>query len=156
MEFRTRGIVAAIALTTASVLNSVVAPQAYAQQSDTDDFRRGGFCENRLNGDIFARTELFFGLSKPDGSKVTNADFQDFVDEEVTPRFPEGLTVLTGRGQFEETSGTVIKEGSKVLILLYTFSNRSNRDIDEVREAYKYRFQQQSVLRVDSRSCVSF
>lgn len=109
------------------------------------------------NAELFARTELFFGRSKPDGSMVTDEQFRLFVDEVITPRFPAGLTVLSGTGQFRGSSGSVMREDSVLLILLY----RSNDDpangrIEEIREAYRSAFQQDSVLRVDSPSCVSF
>lgn len=102
------------------------------------------------------RTELFFGLSRSNGPDVTEEEFQHFVDTEVTPRFPDGLTLLTGRGQFKGSTGTIIQEGSKVLILLYPFNQKSNRAVEQIREAYKDTFQQESVLRVDGQSCVSF
>src|SRR6185503_16288331 len=44
-------------------------------------------------GEVWNRTELYFGSSKPDGSVVTEAEYQLFVNNEVTPRFPDGLTV---------------------------------------------------------------
>lgn len=113
------------------------------------------FCKRVLNGELFERTELFFGLSKP-GGVVTEDEFQSFVDREVTPRFPEGLTLLSGIGQFQDQSRTIIKEGAKLLILLYPFSKESNGAIEAIRGAYKLSFQQQSVLRVDEQSCVSF
>ena len=88
---------------------------------------------------------------------VTDEQFRLFVDEVITPRFPAGLTVLSGTGQFRGSSGSVMREDSVLLILLY----RSNDDpangrIEEIREAYRSAFQQDSVLRVDSPSCVSF
>jgi Protein of unknown function (DUF3574) len=105
----------------------------------------------------FARTELFFGLSKP-GGVVTEEEFKNFVDLSVTPRFPDGLTLLSGVGQFRDSSGTTIVEGSKVLILLYPArgSGDANRAIEQIRADYKTRFEQQSVLRADDVSCVSF
>jgi hypothetical protein len=108
-------------------------------------------------GEIWARTELFFGTSKPDGTSVSDDKFKRFLDQEVTPRFPDGLTLLTGSGQFKNSSGVIIQEKSKVLILLYPLddSSASNR-IEAIREAYKRAFQQESVLRVDSRAGVSF
>jgi hypothetical protein len=87
---------------------------------------------------------------------VTEEEFQHFVDTEVTPRFPDGLTLLTGTGQFKDSTGTIIQEGSKLLILLYPFNQKSNRAVEQIREAYKDTFQQESVLRVDEQSCVSF
>lgn len=113
-------------------------------------------CEHVIKGEIFARTELLFGLSRADGPDITEQEFQDFVDQQVTPRFPDGLTVLTGNGQFRDSTGTIIQEGSKLLILLYPFSKDRSALVNEVREEYKAAFQQESVLRIDEHSCVSF
>jgi hypothetical protein len=87
---------------------------------------------------------------------VTEEEFQRFVDTEVTPRFPDGLTLLTGRGQFKDSTGTIVQEKSKILILLYPFNQKSNMAVEQIRKAYKDTFQQKSVLRVDEQSCVSF
>jgi hypothetical protein len=106
-------------------------------------------------GRPFNRTELYFGLSKPDG-EVTEEEFQHFLDVEVTKRFPDGLTLLSGLGQFQD-GGTVVKEKSKLLILLYPLTDRqANAEIEEIREAYKATFDQFSVLRVDAIERVSF
>lgn len=113
-------------------------------------------CEKVIGGEIFARTELLFGLSRSGGPDITEAEFQGFIDAKVTPRFPEGLTLLAGNGQFRDSAGNIIQEGSKLLILLYPFSKDSSALVDEVRNDYKGDFQQESVLRVDEFSCVSF
>jgi hypothetical protein len=112
----------------------------------------------KLQAETWNRTELYFGSSKPDGSVVSEKKFQRFVDEEVTPRFPDGLTVLTGNGQFKNSAGVILKERSMVLILLYPLepNDSSSMKIEEIREAYKSAFQQESVLRVDSLASVSF
>jgi Protein of unknown function (DUF3574) len=104
----------------------------------------------RAGGQPFARTELFFGTAKPDGV-VTEDEFRSFIDEEVTPRFPDGLTLLKGDGQFRGSDGVLVKEQSFVLILLYasdTYTDSSRR-IERIRRLYTKRFQQESVLRVD-------
>ena len=113
-------------------------------------------CEHLIKGEIFARTELLFGLSRSGGPDITEEEFQGFIDLEVTNRFPEGLTLLAGNGQFRDSAGNIIQEGSKLLILLYPFSKDRSALVDEVRNAYKTAFQQESVLRVDEHSCVSF
>jgi Protein of unknown function (DUF3574) len=99
----------------------------------------------------FARTELFFGTAKADGTVVSDREFNRFVDAIVTPRFPDGLTLLEADGQFRNAEGDVIKEKSFVLILLYPVEDfrDASRRIDVIRERYKARFQQESVLRVD-------
>ena len=43
--------------------------------------------------------QLFFGQNIGGERGVSEADFRKFVDEELTPRFPSGLTVLEGGGQ---------------------------------------------------------
>jgi hypothetical protein len=106
--------------------------------------------------EIMARTELYFGTSTPTG-EVSDTEFTAFVDAYVTPRFPDGLTLLTGYGQFLNASGTVIKERSKVLILFYPVQLKdANRLIQEIRSLYKEKFAQESVLRADSYSAISF
>jgi Protein of unknown function (DUF3574) len=116
------------------------------------------FCKNLPSSQLFIRTELFFGLSKKDGSEVTEAEFQRFLTREVTPRFPDGLTLLSGQGQFKNSNGLIVKESSKLLILLYPLmqTNDSSQKVEQIRKAYKTAFQQESVLRKDEQSCVSF
>ncbi|NJM40651.1 MAG: DUF3574 domain-containing protein [Anaerolineae bacterium] len=108
-------------------------------------------------GELWKRTELFFGTSKPDGTVVTADELNQFVDNEITPRFPDGLTALTGYGQGRNSAGVIIQEQSVVLILLYPLSDRdASKRIEEIRMAYKAAFQQESVLRVDGYARVSF
>jgi hypothetical protein len=108
----------------------------------------------------FLRTELYFGSNKPDGSVVTPDQFQAFLTAEITPRFPDGLTLLTGLGQFKGSSGVVERERSMVLILLYPIdtARSSGQKIEEIRALYNQKFQQESVLRADEPlpECVSF
>jgi hypothetical protein len=102
----------------------------------------------------FVRTELFFGTARP-GRRVTGKEFRKFVDLEVRPRFPEGLTLLEAKGQFQRDDITV-KEHSFVLILLYPYesSNSYSDSIQRIRDLYKAQFDQESVLRVDDRDIV--
>ena len=124
----------------------LVAPSLPASALDCAE---GAFAMNRL--------ELYFGTQKPGGAPVTDAEWAGFLDEEVTPRFPDGLTVLTGNGQWRNSQGAVTKETSAVLIILYQPSAEKEAAIEDIRAAYKDRFQQESVMRVDGpEQCVSF
>ena len=109
----------------------------------------------RIGARPFVRTELYFGTARPDGM-VTEAEFRDFVDGQVTPRFPDGLTLLKGDGQFRGEGNTIIKEQSFVLILLYPYATRdkSSGHIERIRTRYKEEFDQESVLRIDDPSIV--
>lgn len=104
-----------------------------------------------------ARLELYFGTQRPGGAPVTEAEWTAFLDEEVTPRFPDGLTVLTANGQWRNSMGVVTKETSAMLVILYQPSAEKEAAIEDIRAAYKDRFEQESVMRVDAGTqCVSF
>lgn len=108
-------------------------------------------------GAVWVRTELYFGTNRPNNQVVTDGEFRDFVEKEVTARFPDGLTLLDGYGQFRNSAGDIIREKSFVLILLYPPQERdANTRVQQIRESYKAAFQQESVLRVDGLSVVSF
>jgi Protein of unknown function (DUF3574) len=113
-------------------------------------------CSNIPAAKPVTRTELFFGLRKPNGAEVNNAEFQQFLDREVTPRFPDGFTVISGQGQFKDARGAILQERSKLLLLLYPISATSSQQIEQIRTAYIKSFQQQSVLRADNQSCAAF
>lgn len=104
-----------------------------------------------VDADPWERSELFFGTAKPDGSAVSEAEWNWFLATEVTPRFPDGLTVLGGNGQWQGEDGEVVRERSKLLILLYPRENAetSGEQIEAIRAAYESAFDQESVLRAD-------
>jgi hypothetical protein len=107
----------------------------------------------------YARTELFFGKSIPGGGTITEAAFAEFLDREVTSRFPTGFTVVPAMGQYRESSGVIGHEASAMVILLYPqdSADDTSRKIEEIRAAYNNSFRQESVLREDEQpSCVSF
>lgn len=107
-------------------------------------------------GALMVRTELFFGLSRAGQPDITEEEWLTFVDEEVTPRFSAGLTMLDSDGQYLTESGELIHEGSKIIILLHDGAPQASADIDAIRQAYIEQFDQESVLRIDSDACVAF
>ncbi|WP_326568168.1 DUF3574 domain-containing protein [Amycolatopsis rhabdoformis] len=109
------------------------------------------------NGELWKRTELYFGTGKPDGGVVSEADFAAFTAKDVTPRFPDGFTQLEGTGQYRLESGEIAREHSIVLVILYPFDDRdADTDLEHIRTDYKNLFDQESVLRTDSVERVSF
>ncbi len=103
-----------------------------------------------------ARLEMLFGTARSHGSPISDEEWRSFLDTEVTPRFPAGLTVLRGPGQWRGENGRLTREESKILVIWYEPSNSAESGIEAIRAAYKARFDQESVMRVDSVSCVSF
>lgn len=113
--------------------------------------------EQIISLERFWRTELYFGMNKPDGSSVSDEEWSKFLAVEVTPRFPKGFTVLEGFGQYQNENGNLVKEKSRVLILFYPKKEKrgNNEKIEQIRAAYKKAFQQESVLRLDFRQSVN-
>lgn len=105
---------------------------------------------------ILTKEELYFGLSKPAGGTVSEAEWQLFVNLVITPRFPSGLTVVAASGQYLNTSSQLTKENTKLVILIYENSPTKNQMIVQIIDIYKRLFAQESVLRVTSSVRVSF
>lgn len=101
--------------------------------------------------------ELLFGRKVGDRIGVSEAAFRRFVDEDVTPRFPDGLTILDASGQYRDRErGMLIREPSK-LVLITTPDEAGNRDkLVAIAEAYKRGFSQQSVGLILKPACASF
>ena len=102
------------------------------------------------------RSELVFGRLKPDGSVVTDTEWRAFVEEQVTPRFPDGFTVQDVLGQYRGRDGRIIAEPSKVLLVIHGAEARSRAAIQEIRDTYRRLFQQESVLLIESPARAGF
>ena len=106
--------------------------------------------------ELFAEYRLFFGRSQGEVEVVSEEAWRAFLAEEVTPRFPDGLTVLNAAGQWREGSGAIVRERTKLLLVLTPPGEEAIRRTDEIADAYKRAFGQSSVLRVVTEACVSF
>ena len=108
-------------------------------------------------GTAQVETRLYLGLSLPGRPNVTASAFAKFLKTEVTPRLPEGYTLLDGQGFWREVrSGKTISEPSRVLVHLHDSSPAKNSTLDAIASAYKQAFHQEAVLRTDTRTCVDF
>ncbi len=105
--------------------------------------------------ETMTEAQLFLGRSIPGGGVVGDEDWQRFLDEEVTPRFPDGLTVEDAVGQWRG-SGGIVREPSKRLTIVLTGAPDEQSKLSSIRESYKRRFRQESVLLLETRSCGSF
>ena len=102
------------------------------------------------------RDTLYFGRNVPGGGAVTDAQWQAFLDDTVTPRFPGGLTVVEATGQWRGTDGRMETEASQVVTLLHQGDAASRRAITAIVREYKRRFMQEAVLRERVAACVEF
>ncbi|MEU6068136.1 MULTISPECIES: DUF3574 domain-containing protein [Streptomyces] len=139
------------ALATAGLLLAA-APTAYATLAEAD-------APAPVRGKPYVESRLLFGTVRPDGGPaVTDQQFMAFVDKEVTPDFPDGLTVRDVRGQWRDAHGTIERERSYELVLLYPVgrADANDRSIEEIRRAYEKAFGQESVGRVDEEAQADF
>ncbi|QJT80185.1 DUF3574 domain-containing protein [Kosakonia sp. MUSA4] len=102
------------------------------------------------------QTTLYYGLTRQGGKPITAQEWQQYVDNDVTPRFRDGLTAFDAQGQWLGSNGKVSKEPSKALMLIHSVDAQTDAKIDTLREIYKSRFAQESVMRVDQPVCVQF
>ena len=91
---------------------------------------------------------LYCGLSIPGGGTVSDAEWEAFVGEVVTPRFPDGFTVYRAEGQWRNADGTIGRESSMIIEVVHPIDLRFDRFIAEIAEEYRRRFRQEAVLRV--------
>ena len=103
------------------------------------------------------QTQLYFGLNKASGGTVSAKEWQDFVRGEIAPRFPEGFTIVDGRGFWlGEASKHLEAENSKVVVRIHDRTASADKAIEDIIADYKREFAQESVLRVDAPVCAGF
>lgn len=101
------------------------------------------------------RTTLYFGLTRPKGA-VSELEWQIFLRDEVTKRFPDGFTVMEAEGQWRTPAGSIDQERSKVLLLVHPDTTQARQSVQEVITSYRRTFEQESVLWESSRVCGAF
>jgi hypothetical protein len=101
--------------------------------------------------------ELMFGRNIGSRVGVNEGDWSRFVDREIISRFPKGLTVFNAAGQWrDQASNKIIREPSKVVQIVLPGQVEDIARLNEIVEAYKRRFRQQSVGMIVRPACVSF
>lgn len=107
----------------------------------------------------WVETKLYFGLGPADHPEqgISEARWRQFLDREVTPRFPDGLSVLDVYGQWQgKQEAAPERLHTKVLLIYYADTPATRAKIDAIRSAWKHMTGDQSVLRVTEPADVSF
>ena len=97
--------------------------------------------------------QLFLGAKPP--AKLSDADLRAFVDREVTPRFPEGVTVVDGGGQWKGSADQLVRDAAKVVLIVLPAKGDAIARIETVRTAYRVRFKQDTVVVIPQPACVA-
>jgi Protein of unknown function (DUF3574) len=107
----------------------------------------------------WVETELYFGLGPVDhpDQGISESRWRRFLDEEVTPNFPGGLSVVDVYGQWKGKNEPSPERLRSKLLIIDCPNNLENRNkIDAIRSAWKRMTGDQSVLRVTVPADVSF
>jgi hypothetical protein len=101
--------------------------------------------------------ELLFGRSIAHQKTVSDAAWARFVAHELTPRFPDGLTVTDAIGQWRYgATGRLVRERSKQVEIVLPGNVDDEARLDAAVAAYKRQFHQHSVGVIVRPACVSF
>ena len=111
-------------------------------------------CED--GGEHWTEYRLFMGRGDGDREVVSDSDWEAFLADTITPRFPDGLSVIDVAGQGTTADGSLERERTKLLLILAPPGDEAMDRINEIGAEYKQRFNQNSVLRVVTNACVTF
>lgn len=137
-------------ITTALILLGAAGGYAFSEQRQAPAVA-DTVCGSATQSQV--RTTLYFGMSRPTGA-VSELEWQLFLRDEVTPRFPDGLTVWDAQGQWKGKNG-IEQERSKVLLLVHPDAASARTSLLELIERYRKKFDQESVLWETARVCVA-
>ena len=100
--------------------------------------------------------QLFFGRDIEGRAMVSDAEWAEFAATTVAKDFPNGFTASDGVGQWRDTSGAVVHEPSKIVLVVADRADALAPKLSDVIEAYKARFHQQAVGVVTRPVCAAF
>lgn len=99
------------------------------------------------------QTTLYFGLDRGDGGSVGECGWRRFLAETVTPRFPDGLTVVDAYGQWRDTEradAAIVREATKVVIVVHNATPDTAAALAAIKADYMARFGQRSVFHTEA------
>ena len=100
--------------------------------------------------------DLYFGRNIGGTFGVDDAEWQAFVDREITPRFPKGLSIIDVAGQWSGRPGEIVREPSKAVMIILSSEPDERAKLDAIRAAYVEAFDQDAVMLIERTACVGF
>lgn len=105
-------------------------------------------------GQATLRTAQLF-LGAKNAGALSDRDLRRFVEQEVTPRFPDGVTVVDGGDQWKGSENKMIREAAKVVLVVLPAGGDTHRRVEAVRTAYRTKFKQNPVVVLPPPSCTA-
>lgn len=101
--------------------------------------------------------EVLFGRDIGRHIGVSETAWDRFVAHELTPRFPDGLTITDATGQWRDPAdGGIVREPAKRVEIVLPGNDDDQERLDAVVKAYKHEFRQRLVVVIERIACVSF
>ena len=134
----------ALTLTALTFLSACQSPQAPAAELDC----------SALRGQKSLSVLLYFGRDRDRGETATPSDttsipeaaWRQFLQDTVTPRFPQGFTVIDSTGQWRNPQTQIVtRQRSAVVNIVAPNTPDTLHELDEIADAYKREFHQISV-----------
>jgi hypothetical protein len=102
--------------------------------------------QHEVKSDQWFSTEIYFGRHFSNRGDITDQQFADFLSSHVTPEFPAGLTVYDAYGQMQHSSGEIVKQKTKVVVLVHKNSKADDDAINKIIAAYRSKFANPQVM----------
>ena len=99
------------------------------------------------------QSTLYFGLALSGGGTVSERDWTRFLAEIVTPRCPDGLTVVDAYGQWRDPAladAPIVREATKIVIVVHGDTPEAAAALANIKIEYMDRFGQKSVFHTDA------
>lgn len=85
----------------------------------------------------YVQAEIYCGRNIPGAGEVTEEQFAQFLTDVVTPEFPLGMTVYDAYGQMKDPDGNIVKQRTKVILLVFEKSGTGDKSVQKIIDAYK-------------------
>jgi len=99
-----------------------------------------------VKSDQWFSTEIYFGRHFTLRGEISEHQFAEFLSHHVTPAFPAGMTVYDAYGQMQHSSGEIVKQKTKVVVLVHNNSKADDDAINKIIAAYRSKFGNPQVM----------
>jgi len=99
--------------------------------------------------------ELLFGRGSNSVPTVSEAEFRRFLNREISPRFPDGLTVVNANGRWTPQASSTIGDRPKLVMIVLRGGSDDQAKLQAIRTAYQTQYHQESVLLPTGPECIA-
>lgn len=83
---------------------------------------------------------VYLGMNIPGNGVVSEAQFQDFLENVVSKEFPLGITVFDSYGQMQKDDGEIEKQLTKVILIVHANNDEELEAVNRIIDEYRRRF----------------